>query len=144
MIDSEKIKELFPDYLDKCNREYYIFNKEYFFFSTDDALKHLSYLLNEYSTDFINVECCDAQDRWDYSKILNKLSDDIPNRAQVIANLERAAGNDPVIAYYFYDESLNGDAVEEGNFYAFESQEHLDLFKQYMGHTSHNVVIQIQ
>ena len=144
MIDSEKIKELFPDYLDRCNRKYYIINKEYFYFSKEDALEYLNELLQEYSTDFINIECCDAQDRWDYSSVLAKVPEDFSRRSEVIANLEKMAGNEPVIAYYFYDENLNGDCVSEGTFYAFESQEHLDLFVKEQSYSSHNVVIQVQ
>ena len=101
-------------------------------------------MLKDNGTGFINIECCEAVDKCDYSHILNKVPENHSDRFKILQSLESMSGNDPVVAYYFYDESLNGESFLEGTFFAFESQEHLDLFIRQESHSSHNVVIQIQ
>ena len=49
--------------------------------------------------------------------------------------------NNPVVCYtYNNEDSLS----TEGNFYAFECQEHLDLFEQQLSYTAHQIFFQIQ
>ena len=57
----ECIKQAFPDYLERCNKEYWVAHSESynnFFFSKEEVIEYVKNELNDYP-DFINITCHD-------------------------------------------------------------------------------------
>ena len=113
----ECIKQAFPDYRERCPKEYFIYNKTRIFFNKNDVIE------------YVNEE-------WEYDEYYEGFSLEYGE----VTSYEHEMC-DPVIIYTFWNE---GGRATEGKFYAFDSEEDFEIFKHERCHTAHFVVIRIQ